>query len=128
MKTYRLPIILMIGLMVLISAGNLKAVNTIQQGIDSTSNEQPEEKKMDGLSLAAYVGAVAGVASFFILPAVSILLLPAAFVTGTIAILSGRRRYVTRRGRGLALAALILGGAFTLFLFASFVAFGLFGF
>ena len=118
----------MIGLMVLISANNLKAVNTLRHEIDSLSSEQTEEKKMDALSLIAFVGAAVGIASLFFISPLSILLLPGAFVTGMIALLRGRERYITRRGRGLALAALILGGAFTLYLFASFVAFGLFGF
>jgi len=118
----------MIGLLVLISANNLKAVHTLQHETDSISNEQTEEKKMDALSLVAFAGAAAGIASLFIIAPLSILLLPGAFVTGLLALLRGREHYVTRRGRGLAVAALILGGAFTLYLFASFVAFGLFGF
>ena len=82
---------------------------------------------MDSLSLIAYIFAVAGVASLFILAPVSIFLMPIAFITGMVAFLN-KKRYVNKRGRGLALAAVALGGAFSLIILTSLLAFALFGF
>lgn len=88
-----------------------------------------KEMEMDGLSLAAHISATAGLASFFLLPPLSLLLLPAGFIMGMIAWRS-KRRYEHRRGRGLALAAIAVGGAFTLAvtisLAAFFLTFGIF--
>ena|SRR5688572_22037455 len=101
------------------------AVNTEPQ---SPGKELEEEKKLDELSVFAYISAVAGIASFFFIPAASLLFLPAGLVMGMIAIAGGRKRYEKRRGRGLALAAIALGGVFVLAVFASLVVSVLFGF
>ena len=66
---------------------------------------------MDGLSLAAHIAVSAGIASFFLLPTAGLILLPAGFIMGVIAWAGGRKRYERKRGRGLALAAMVLGGA-----------------
>lgn len=78
---------------------------------------------MDGLSLAAHIAMSAGIASFFLLPELGLLFIPAGFVMGLIALVGGRKRYEHKRGRGLALAAMAVGGAFTLAIFASFTLF-----
>ncbi len=112
------------------SISPLMAVNSTREGREvlTGTRERKEEKKMDVLSLVAYISTMAGVASFFFVPVASLILLPAGLIMGMIGFLGGRKRYESRRGRGLALASLVLGGAFTLMLFASFIAFGLFGF
>ena len=76
-------------------------------------------KKMDALSLVAHIAVSTGLASFFFLPMVGLILLPAGFIMGLIAWAGGKRRYERKRGRGLALAAMILGGAFVLGILAS---------
>ena len=83
---------------------------------------------MDSLSLVAYAFMMAGLASFFFLPPAGLFLLPAAFVMGLVAFLGGKKRYANRRGKGLALAALAVGGGFSLVILISLAAFALFGF
>ena len=122
----RIPRIIQILIFSIItSVTPVLAVNTVQQG---PRKELQEEKKLDELSVIAYISAVAGIASFFFLPAASLLFLPAGLVMGMIAIVGGKKRYEKRRGRGLALAAIALGGIFVLALFASLVVAVLFGF
>ncbi len=128
MKGQALHVIILMSILSLMGPIPAHAVQTHQQAVAKEKKELADEKKMDALSLAAYVSAMAGIASFFVVPAASIALLPAAFIMGLIALLSGKKRYLTKRGRGLALTATILGGTFTLFVFASFIAFSLFGF
>jgi len=95
----------------------------------AVTDDQTEEIKMDGLSLAAYVTSITGIASLFLLPTLGLLFLPAGFIMGIIAWRS-KKRYERRKGKGLALAAVAIGGAFTLAamvtLIAFFVTFSLF--
>lgn len=100
--------------------------NKTRQEKKELKDEERDIRKMDELSLWAYISAVTGIASFFVAPAASLLFFPAALVMGVIALVRGRRRMEDRKGRGLAIAAVILGGAyvalfvitFTIFLFA----------
>lgn len=87
-----------------------------------------ENKRMDELSLIAYISTVAGIASLFLIPVASLILMPAGFLMGMIAIFGNEKRYEKRRGRGLALAAVAVGGAYTLVVFGSLLVFTLFGF
>ena len=96
--------------------------------VKDQKKEVTENKKLDVLSLVAYIITVAGVSSFFFAPAASLVLFPVAFILGAIAFMGGKKRYENRRGRGLALAAFALGGAFTVVIFGSLLAFALFGF
>ena len=83
-------------------------------------------KKMDGLSLAAHIAMCTGVASLFLVPALGIILLPAAFIMGAMACLD-KKRYEHKRGRGLAIAPAVLGAAMVLLIASSFIAFFLTG-
>ena|SRR5688500_16685466 len=103
---------------------SVSAVN--QQSIPK--KEAVEQKKMDTLSLIAYVSTIVGIASLFLVPAASLFLMPVGFIMGMIAFFGGKKRYEKRRGKGLALAALAIGGAFTLVIMGSLLAFALFGF
>ena len=84
------------------------------------------EKKMDGLSLGAHIATCSGVVSLFLVPALSILLLPAGFIMGAIAC-KDKKRYEHRRGRGLAIASAAIGGAMILLIASSYVVFFLTG-
>lgn len=92
------------------------------------SRKAVESKRMDELSLIAYISTVAGIGSLFLIPVASLILMPAGFLMGMIAIFGNEKRYEKRRGRGLALAAVAVGGAYTLVVFGSLLAFTLFGF
>lgn len=121
MKKILLPLILLLQIFVLQPAG---AVNTkckpLETAVDTTASETV--KTMDALSLTAYIVAVTGVASLFLGPALSLILLPAALVMGIIGISRGKRKgYKHKKGWGLALAAVVLGGAFTLLFMTAFV-------
>ena len=87
-----------------------------------------ESKRIDELSLVAYISTVAGIASFFLAPVASLILMPAGFLMGMITLFGNEKRYEKRRGRGLALAAVAVGGAYTLVVFGSLLAFAIFGF
>ncbi|HUR31406.1 MAG TPA: hypothetical protein VMZ69_08225 [Saprospiraceae bacterium] len=129
MGIFRLPSIFLLVVIGFMMPLQVRAVNSeCAKETKIKDKEAKEEKKMDELSLIAYVMTVAGVASFFLVPVASLFLFPVAFVLGAVAFLSGKKRYKNRRGRGLALAAMALGGIFTLFLLGSFLAFALFGF
>ena len=115
MKTGRLTLLLLILLMsISIAPPPVFGVNR-----DMTRKEKLEKKKaekdervMDGLSLASYVTTVASLAGLFFTPA-TIIGLPVAFVLGLVALVRRRGHFQNRRGKGLALTAVILGGAFT---------------
>jgi cobalamin biosynthesis protein CobD/CbiB len=85
--------------------------------------EQRDTRKMDGLSLWAYITAFSALASLFVVPTLSLLLFPAGLVMGIIALVQGKRRLEDRRGRGLAIAAVVLGGAFAALFVISFAIF-----
>lgn len=114
MKTFLLSSLLLICLVGYISpAFGVNSENSppkkhVKTEIKKADNE---EKKMDGLSLVAYISAMTGIASFFLVPVAGIFLLPAAFTMGLIALIRGKK-YGRKKGRGLALTATILGGAF----------------
>jgi hypothetical protein len=122
----RIILILIIGFTTSLSPVGVYAVNSEKS--TSPSQSRKEEKRMDELSLIAYFSTIAGIASLFIIPVASLVLMPAGFLLGMIAFLGGRKRFENRRGRGLALAAVALGGAYTLVIFGSLLAFALFGF
>jgi len=109
----------------------VNAVNTQQDEQEKVEKEKkaPEEdtRKMDGLSLAAHIGITAGLASLFILPPLSLLFFTLGFAFGLTAWSQRRRRYATRRGKGLALTAVILGGVFVTIIALSFVGYLLSG-
>lgn len=114
MKTYLIPLLLLFQLVMVPTAGAVNSKNKQSEALADSLSGDPE-KKMDALSLTAYVSAVTGVASIFLLPALSLALLPAGLVMGIIALARGRRKgYKNKKGWGLALAAVVLGGAFTL--------------
>ena len=97
------------------------SVNNRQEKKEITTEEKQDQKdkKMDGLSLVAHIAVCTGIACFFLLPQLGLLFVPAGFIMGVIAWAGGKRRYKDRRGRGLALAAMALGGVFTMAFFAS---------
>lgn len=125
MKFSSSPIFLIVCLSFLINPFKAAGVETIP---GKQTEQSVEGRKMDKLSLAAYITTVAGIASFFFAPVAGLVLLPAGFIMGFITFLGGKKRFATKRGRGLAIAAVVLGGAFSIFVFASFIAFALFGF
>ena len=118
--------ILIFGITTSLSPVGVYAVNS--HNTTTPPQSRKEEKRMDELSLIAYVSTVVGIASLFIVPVASLVLMPAGFLMGMIAFMGGRKRFEKRRGRGLALAAVALGGAYTLVVFGSLLAFALFGF
>lgn len=87
---------------------------------------KPERKKMDGLSLISYVSTTVGLASLFILPVLGGILIPLGTILGLFAWTS-KKRYIHRRGRGLAIASVAVGGAFAFLIVVSFIAFFLGG-
>ena len=131
MKSHRLPILLIISFVGFLAPSTAWSVHTDNQleikAEKPKKKNQAETKKLDGLSVTAYAMAMAGLASFFFVPVAGLFLLPIAFITGMVAFF-GKKRYVNRRGKGLALAAIILGGGFSLLLLISLAAFALSGF
>jgi len=83
---------------------------------------------MDPLAASAYAATVAGLAGLFLTPVITLILMPAGFIMGLIALMGRRDRFKKRRGRGLAIAAVALGGAFSLLIVGSLIILGLFGF
>lgn len=119
-------LIIMIGLMAPLSY--LKAVNTQKGGHERTEKmrvDKPENQKLDVLSLIAHIAMTLGIASLFVVPELSLVFIPAAFIMGLIA--WKNRRYDHKRGKGLALSALILGGVFTTMVAISFLIYALEG-
>ena len=121
MKVYLIPLLLLLQILLIPSAGAINSkTKPAETPADSTAGEA--EKKMDALSLTAYLSAVTGVASLFLVPALSLALLPAGLVMGIIGLARGRRKgYKNKKGWGLALAAVVLGGAFTLLFMTAFI-------
>ncbi len=121
MKKYLIPLLLLLQLVMVPSAGAVNQKNKPSEAQADTLSGDPD-KKMDALSLTAYVTAVTGVASIFLIPALSLLLMPAGLIMGIIGIARGRRKwYKNKRGYGLALAAVVLGGGVTLLFMAAIV-------
>ncbi len=121
MKIYLIPLLLVVQIF---AAQPAIAINTRCQSIETETDSTGSEpvKKMDALSLTAYVTAVTAIASLFLVPALSLALFPAGMVMGIIGIARGRRKgYKNKKGWGLALAAVVLGGAFTLLFMTAFV-------
>ena len=102
-------------------------IHAVSDGIFEKTEVEEDERKIETVSLIAYISAVSGIASLFIIPSLSFLLFPAGFVLGLIAFMNKRRR-INRRSRSLALVAAILGGAFIGVVFTSFLVFLLFAF
>ncbi len=120
---YFLPLIFLVCLTVQWSpVYAIEGYKTRQEKKD-LKDEQQDARKMDELSLWSYIAAVTGIASFFVLPAASLLLFPAGLVMGIIALVRGRRSIEDRRGKGLAIAAVVLGGAYTALFVISFAIF-----
>ena len=125
MKIFYLLLII-IGIMAPISYSN--AVNTQKEGLEKIERrkaDKPEKQKIDVLSLVAHIAMTLGIASLFVVPELSLVLIPAAFIMGLIA--WKNRRYDHKRGKGLALSALILGGVFTTMVAISFLIYALEG-
>ena len=107
----------------------VNAVNTHKERQEKFDKEKekksPEEdpRKMDGLSLAAHIAITTGIASLFILPPLSLLFFTLGFALGMTAWSQRRRRYINKRGQGLALTAVILGGTVVTLIAISFVGF-----
>jgi hypothetical protein len=108
---------LIVALFTFIGPGPLGAVHSHPY----PEQTQQDERKMDPLSLTAYALTVGGLASLFLTPALALLLIPAGFVVGLFALFGGRNRFEKRKGRGLALAAVLLGGAFSLAIVVGFL-------
>jgi len=120
-------LLITIGLMAPLSYSN--AVNTQNEGrekMERSKVDKPENQKMDVLSLIAHISMTLGIASLFFVPELSLILIPAAFIIGLIA--WRKRKHEQKRGKGLALAAFILGGVFTAMVALSFVVYALEGF
>jgi hypothetical protein len=101
----------------------LQAVNT-----SPVEKAEQQDLPLDGLSVAAFASVMLGIASLFIVPALSILLFPAGLVMGAFAAFGkNKNRYEKRRGRGLALAAIIVGGAYVGLLAVAFLLTAIFG-
>lgn len=81
-----------------------------------------KEMRMDGLSMAAHIATVTGLAELFLIPALGLVSIISGFVMGLIAWKTGKR-YEHRRGRGLAIASMALGGVIVLLVGISLVAF-----
>ena len=134
MKSHRFPIILLISLVGILAPSAAWSVHSKVQTESKTEKpkkpekkDQAKTKKMDSLSLTAYVLTMLGLASFFFIPVAGLFLLPIAFISGMLAFFN-RKRYINKRGRGLALAAFVIGGGFSLLLLISLAAFALSGF
>ena len=131
MNSQPLYIILLISVISFLTPAPAGAIHSQNQEIAQTAGPkkkiEKQEKKMDSLSLIAYIFAMGGLVSLFFVAPVSLFMMPIAFVSGLVAFL-GKKRYNKKRGRGLALAAVAIGGAFTLVILFSLLAFALFGF
>ena len=104
---------------------DVNAVNTHRDQRERVEKKKPDKeenpKKMDGLSLAAHIAITIGIASLFIVPPLSLLFFTLGFAMGMTAWSQRRRRYINRRGQGLALTAVILGGTVVTLIAISFV-------
>jgi hypothetical protein len=90
-------------------AGNLSAVDSrVTHGKETFQAE--EEEKMDTLSLVSYIASVGGLVALFLLPQVAAILMLGGFIGGLVAVASAKRRFRNRKGRGLAIAAMVVGG------------------
>lgn len=120
---YFLPVIFLVCL--IIEWAPVYAIEGYKTGKEKKEfkDEQQDIRKMDELSLWAYISTVTGIASLFVIPAASLLLFPAGLVMGIIALVGRRRRLEDRRGKGLAIAAVVLGGAYTALFVISFAIF-----
>lgn len=131
MKSHRLPIILLITLVGFLAPSAAWSVHSEVRAKEKTEKsekkDQEKTKKLDPLSLTAYLFTMAGLVSFFFVPVASLIILPIAFITGMVAFFN-RKRFEKRRGRGLALAAFVIGGGFSLLILISLAAFALSGF
>ncbi|MEO6130519.1 MAG: hypothetical protein ABIQ02_01635 [Saprospiraceae bacterium] len=81
-----------------------------------------KEMKMDGLSLAAHISTTTGIASLFLFPSAGLLLIVGGFIMGVIAWRS-KKRYEHRRGRGLIIGPIAIGGVFTMMVTLSLIAY-----
>ena len=101
----------------------VNAVNTQKGKKEKTEakKEVDQGRKMDGLSLAAHIAITAGIASLFLVPELAIFLIPAGIVMGFIAWLGRKKRYENRQGSGLALEAVLIGGALAFLILISMV-------
>ena len=91
-------------------SGELAAINSKAEGRQKIYQAEEGEKKMDTLSLVSYIASVGGLAALFLLPQAAALLMLGGFIGGLVALASAKRRFRNRRGRGLAIAAVAVGG------------------
>lgn len=103
-------------------------VHAVSRQSVKTEQKRDDERRMDSLSMIAYGSVVAGLASLFLVPVLGLLLIPGGLVMGLLALFGGKNRYEKRKGRGLAFAAVILGGAFTVVVVGSLLILLAFGF
>jgi hypothetical protein len=105
----------------------VNAVNSHKEKQERVEKEKKstaeDPRKLDGLSLAAHIATTFGIASLFVLPPLSLLFFTLGFALGITAWSQRRRRYINKRGQGLALTAVILGGTVVTLIAISFVGF-----
>jgi hypothetical protein len=91
-------------------AGDLAAVDSRVDCGTETFLAAEKDKKMDTLSLVSYIASVGGLVALFLLPQVAAILMLGGFIGGLVAVASAKRRFRNRKGRGLAIAAIVVGG------------------